>query len=195
MSTIYLLRHGQRVSRDEDTLLSEIGVRQATLTAHYLQDKQIASIHASPLKRTQQTAQIINEKLQLPIINDERLLERMVFDAERDDTFDEFLKMWDATTSDRDFQPPYGDSARASGDRLKSVLDELADNSVHLIVSHGGVIGDFLRNLFSDEKLPFRSHPSSTLKWVEISECSVTEVQKQGGVYSLRRANDTSHLL
>ncbi len=195
MSTIYLLRHGQRVSRDEETLLSETGVRQATITARYLQDKQITTIHASPLKRTQQTAQIINEKLRLPIITDERLLERMVFDAGKGDTFDEFLNMWNLTTSDRDFQPPYGDSARASGDRLKSVLDEVADDAVHLIVSHGGVIGDFLRNLFPDEALPFGSHPSSTLKWVEISECSITEVQREGGAYVLKRANDTNHLL
>ncbi len=195
MSTIYLLRHGQRVSRDEDTLLSEIGVLQATLTARYLQDKKITTIHASPLTRTQQTAQIINEKLRLPIITDERLLERMVFDEGKGDTFDEFLNMWNLTTSDRDFQPPYGDSAQVAGDRLKSVIDELADDGVHLVVSHGGVIGDFLRNLFPEEALPFRSHPSSDLKWVEISECSITEVQKEGGAYVLKRANDITHLL
>ncbi len=194
MTTFYLLRHGKRVSRNEDTELSELGIKQAKQVAKYLQKQNISSISASPLFRAQQTAKIIADKLHLPIKTEERLLERMVFDASKEKTFEEFLGEWNKTTADRTYQPLYGDSVNISGERMKSLLDEFDDDKTHLIVTHGGIIGDVLQNLFSDELLPFRSDPTSSLKWVEISECSITELQKKDGKYVLKRASDTSHL-
>ncbi|MCL4366791.1 histidine phosphatase family protein [Patescibacteria group bacterium] len=81
---IYLIRHGQDTDnalgllngrRDND--LTKLGVEQIKQATKQLQDKQISVILTSPLKRTVQTAQIINQQLkanQLLINND--LIER-----------------------------------------------------------------------------------------------------------------------
>jgi broad specificity phosphatase PhoE len=195
MTTFYLLRHGTRVSRSEDTELSDVGIKQAERTAKYLENHTITAIYASPLKRVQQTAQIITTRLNLPITTDPRLQERMIYDGRKGDTFEEFLVEWDKTMGDRKYTPFYGDSAEVAGSRIKTLLDEISDNGTHLLVSHAGSIGDILRNLFPDEALPFRSDPDKSLQWVHISECSITEIQKEGDQYFLKRVNDVSHLL
>jgi probable phosphoglycerate mutase/uncharacterized phosphatase len=194
MTTFYLLRHGSRVSRHEDTLLSESGLVQAELAAHYLQNQNIGAIFASPLPRTQQTAQIINNKLNLSITTDPRLTERMVYDPNQKNTFTEFLQKWDKTMADRTYQPQYGDSSGGAGERMKTFLDEITNHQVNVIVSHAGVIGDLLRNVFTDQMLPFQNDPVASLKWVPILECSITEIHKDGNRYSLKRVNDVSHL-
>lgn len=56
MTTFYILRHGARVSSKEDTSISEIGKKQAELTASHLKKLNISEIYASPLKRAQKTA-------------------------------------------------------------------------------------------------------------------------------------------
>jgi len=194
MPTFYLVRHGTRVSRDEETKLSELGVRQAELTAQYFLDKDIQAIYASPLQRTQQTAAIISESIHIPVSPDDRLKERMIYDAQRGLSFDSFLREWDKTMGDRKYRPVYGDSAELSGKRLLSLIDEISDDSNTIFVSHAGVIGDVVRTLFSDEKLEFRHDPASQLKWVEIRECSITEIRRSAGMYSLQRVNDCGHL-
>jgi broad specificity phosphatase PhoE len=195
MVTFYLIRHGDRVSRSEDTELSSVGLQQVAQTAQYLQDKSIDAIFASPLPRTQQTAQIIADVLQLPFTTDDRLQERIIFDATKGKTFEEFLMEWDKTMVDRMYQPLYGDSAWNAGERMKNVLNELPDNRTYLIVSHGGIIGDLLRNIFSDDTLIFKTDPTSLHSWVDICVCSITEVEKNGDTFELKRVNDTSHLV
>jgi broad specificity phosphatase PhoE len=195
MTIFYLLRHGSRVSRHEDTLLSETGLTQAKLTAEYLQNHNVGAIYASPLPRTQQTAQIITTKLKLPIITDPRLTERMVFDETKRENFGEFLQEWDKTMANRTYQPTYGDSSNSSGERLKNLLDEVTNQHINVFVSHAGVIGDLLRTVFTDQMLPFQDDPVASLKWVPIRECSITEIHKENNVYTLKRVNDTNHLV
>jgi broad specificity phosphatase PhoE len=194
MTTFYLLRHGNRVSRGEDTLLSAFGEQQATLTAQYFQDHHIQTIHASPLPRTCQTAGILSATLRVPVVVDDRLRERMIFDESRGESFAQFLTYWDKTMGDRYYQPPYGDSAVTAGQRLQTPLDEIVDDQEHIIISHGGIIGDVLRNLFTDQPLSFRVDPASKLRWVDINECAITEIQKTSHGYVLIRVNDGSHL-
>jgi broad specificity phosphatase PhoE len=73
MTTIYLIRHGE-VDNPNGILygrlprygLSERGRKQISQTADFLKNKHIEAVYASPLFRTQQTAEIICEKLTLP---------------------------------------------------------------------------------------------------------------------------------
>lgn len=194
MTTFYLVRHGAKQHPVENKLLSDIGIKQAVLTGKYLKDKNIQALHTSPLKRTHQTAEIIATELQLPIITDERLRERMNFGDRPGETFEEFLAQWDLTQLNRDYQPPHGDSSYVTGQRVKAVLDEITKEGNIVIVTHGGAIGDFLQNVFSKDKLPLTQDPLSGGEYIEISECSVTTVEKNGGQYVLKRVNDTSHL-
>jgi broad specificity phosphatase PhoE len=194
MKKIYLVRHGKRESYHEDTLLSEIGVKQAEITGKYFKDKSIDEIYASPLPRTQQTAKIISEKLNLDINTDDKLKERLVWGDREGETFEEFLKLWDMSTLERDFKPEIGDSSKISGKRLERLIREIKDDRTYLFIAHAGIIGDFLMNHFPKELLPFQRDPYFSVLHVEILECSVTEVNFSGNEFDLIRVNDSSHL-
>jgi broad specificity phosphatase PhoE len=65
---LILIRHGEtlwnkegRVQGTSDVELSNAGIKQAELLALSLKDHPLEAIHASPLKRAYQTAEIINE--------------------------------------------------------------------------------------------------------------------------------------
>jgi broad specificity phosphatase PhoE len=195
MSIIYLLRHGTRVNQQEDSLLSDMGKKQAELTAEFLKGKGIHEVYVSPLQRTRQTAAIINRKLQLKIMLDDRLKERLLYGDIPNISFEEFLKEWDKTSMDRKYRPLVGDSAVMSGNRIKSLLDDVADNDRKiLVVTHGGIIGDFLRNMFPAQLLPLQTSLDGSIQYVQIEECSITVVQKHGADYFLKEVNSTNHL-
>ncbi len=193
MSTYYLVRHGLRVSRDEDTLLSDMGIRQAELTGEYLQSKNIHHIFVSPVKRTLHTAEIIYSYLQVPQSTDARLKERMEYEPKQG-SFESFLGEWDKTMADRMYQPPYGDSAVHAGDRIVSLLEEINDDNNYVCISHGGVIGDVVRNLFPERLYALKADPIKPLKWLNIPEASITEIEKVGDIYSLKMVGNISHL-
>ncbi len=169
-----------------------IGIRQAKLTARYLLKKNIKNIYASPLPRTTQTANIIAQSLNIPIQLDDRLKERMIYDPKHGKTFEEFLLEWDKTMDDRNYTPLYGNSAFESGRGLAQFLEELTEDSI--LISHGGTIGDLLRNMFGDDKLTFLKDTKKNLKWIQISECSITEITKDDNKLTIKRVNDTNHL-
>lgn len=75
MNTIFLVRHGENRAnltkefsyKHVDYPLTEKGRLQAQQTARYFREKQIDAIYASPLKRAQETADIIGRELRLPV--------------------------------------------------------------------------------------------------------------------------------
>ena len=72
-TTIYLIRHGE-VHNPEGIIygrllgygLSEKGKREVEKTAEFLTDQHIDALYASPLERARQSAEIIQNKLNLP---------------------------------------------------------------------------------------------------------------------------------
>ena len=80
---IIVTRHGQtdwnvlgKVQGQTDIELNDTGKAQAEETGILLKDEHIDLIIASPLKRANETAQIINKNFNVKIINDDRLKER-----------------------------------------------------------------------------------------------------------------------
>ena len=80
---IYVTRHGQtewnvlkKVQGKADISLNEKGIEQAIQTKKELDNEKIDLIICSPLKRAKETAQIINENRNIPIIFDDRISER-----------------------------------------------------------------------------------------------------------------------
>ena len=81
---LYLVRHGQTdynllnkfAGGKIDVPLNEKGLNQAKETKEILKNYDIDLIICSPMKRTRQTAEIINEDRHIEIIFDERLRER-----------------------------------------------------------------------------------------------------------------------
>lgn len=73
MKRIYLVRHGESVANVEkrhgggDTPLTELGLQQAVFIAQRVASFPIQKIIASSMVRAQQTAEVIEQKLDLPI--------------------------------------------------------------------------------------------------------------------------------
>jgi len=80
---LILIRHGKtewntlnRAAGQVDISLNDIGREQARETKEKLKDIRIDLIICSPLARAKETASIINEDRNIPIIIDERVIER-----------------------------------------------------------------------------------------------------------------------
>lgn len=144
---IYVIRHGQtewnvlkKVQGKADISLNEKGIEQAIQTKKELDNEKIDLIICSPLKRAKETAQIINENRNIPIIFDDRISER---------DFGEFEGM---PTTEFDFEGFWSYKANKEYSRaenivkffkriynfLDSIKKEYPNKNV-LIVSHGGV--------------------------------------------------------
>ena len=195
MTTIYLVRHGRRTDQAENTHLSDVGIEQAQLTGEYFKNLgEIDQIYASPMIRTTQTAQIISDIIKVPIKFDERLRERIEWGDRSGESYEDFVSLWNKTAVDRQYKAPFGDSSYNTGERVKAVLEEISDNKKAIIVSHGGAIGDFLRNVIEENKLLF-SKSLEGYDFLDILECSITELSKSGSKYLLKRFNYTGHLI
>lgn len=199
MSTdFYLVRHAKKEKGMGDVPISFEGAYEAQMTASHFRHMSLTQIVSSPLKRAKQTAQIIAEPTRKAVSEDIRLRERANWGDLPGQTFQQFVKMWNQCTRDRDFSPPVGDSARKAGERLSSCLLELSaqhpDDSL-LIVTHGGLITDFMVNVFSHEELSSR-HPNFIEEQSSlIPECSITKVSCSEGVFKLVDFASTTHLL
>jgi len=197
MTTFYLVRHGAKERIQGDPPLSAVGIKQAEITAETLKKNNISAIFVSPRKRTRQTAEIISRKPELHLKEDKRLDERMNWGDKKGISFEEFWKEWLKTQKDRDYQPFHGDSSKNTGNRMQEFIaekSELFPNKNILIITHGGAIGDLLMNIFTTDRLSLVVDSDSKIKYIEILECSITEVQKNGEVYNLKRLKDISHL-
>jgi len=196
MNTIYLIRHGQKENKPGDPPLTALGIKQAKVTATYIHTHKIHSIYTSPFLRTRQTAEIIAKQFQLPVISDERLKERLNWGDRKNETFDEFWNEWQKTDIDRTYQPLHGKSSTQNGLEIKSFLDTIGNNQNQsiVIVTHGGTIGDLLRTIIPDSQLPHAINEKSGAKYLDILECSITQITADNSNYSLERINVINHL-
>ncbi|OZB92922.1 histidine phosphatase family protein [Paenibacillus sp. XY044] len=197
-TTFYLVRHGTKVRAIGDVPLSPEGVLEAQQTARHLCRLPLAEIVSSPLRRAADTAGYIAEASGLPVHTDARLRERANWGDLAGQTFEEFVRMWEQCTRNRDEVPPVGDSARQAGGRLSSLLSEQARQhpGKHLaLVTHGGLITDFLINAFPESELN-RWHPSFVSRQSElVPECSITTVLSGGnGMFVLAGFASIRHL-
>jgi broad specificity phosphatase PhoE len=80
--TFYFVRHGQtewnairRMQGQWESDLTALGREQAAVNAALLQQFDIEALYASPLRRTRQTAEIIQQKVSTSVTYDDRLKE------------------------------------------------------------------------------------------------------------------------
>lgn len=144
---ILVTRHGQtnwnllkKIQGKSDIELNNTGVEQAKIIKNKLKEEQIDLIICSPLIRARQTADIINEEKQIPIIIDERISERFfgLLEGENSDSFD-FNKYWDY---EKNIVENNVESIQLLFKRVYSFLDDIKikykDKNI-LIVGHLGV--------------------------------------------------------
>jgi broad specificity phosphatase PhoE len=193
----YLVRHAEKEKRVGDVSISTEGIKQAHKTANHFSKMSIDKMISSPLNRAKQTAQIVAEAINITISEDSRLRERANWGDSPGQTFQEFVVMWNRCNKDRDYMPPVGDSARRAGERLSSCLLELSDQHPHesmVIVTHGGLITDFMVNEFTQDELN-RIHPNFIIAQSElVPECSVTHIRCCDGRFTLVDFANITHL-
>ncbi|MEK4851521.1 histidine phosphatase family protein [Paenibacillus sp. FSL H7-0756] len=198
MSTdFYLVRHAKKEIGTGDVLISSEGLEQASMTAEHFKKVSFSRIIYSPLKRSKLTAEMISRTTRKGLTQDIRLRERANWGDLPGQTFQEFVEMWNRCTRDRDYSPPVGDSARHAGERLSSCLLELADQHPQesfLIVTHGGLITDFLVNELTHEELHRKCPNFIKEQSVLVAECSITKVRYGGGKFELLDFANNIHL-
>jgi 2,3-bisphosphoglycerate-dependent phosphoglycerate mutase len=167
---ITLIRHGQttwnadgRWQGHANVPLSEAGIRQAEHLAEHLaaQTQDIVAIYSSDLLRALRTAQIIGEKIGLPVKADARL--REIDLGEWQGLTSEEIRSWDGERyhqiqNDPSLPRPGGESPHQLWIRTMAALDDIiakhGDSHV-LVVTHGGTIRTVLNNLgFRDQHYP-----------------------------------------
>ncbi len=178
--TIFLVRHAVKEKAIGDISITSFGIKQAQSTARYLARWPIAAILSSPLRRASETADYIAQETKSTIRIDTRLRERANWGDLPGQSFQQFVEMWERCTRNPDWIPPIGDSARQAGERLSSLIMELVQSypsGSHLvIVTHGGLLTDYLVHAFPEEELR-RFHPQFITEQTGlVPECSITKL-------------------
>ncbi len=198
MKEIYLIRHARQniTAFNEDVPLSERGIRQAELLRDRLKDESFDKFYSSVLKRAVETADILNENLNMEIERRAELNEidyglltsepLSVKGGEYKPFFDELEKR------EKDIPFPGGENSEMAYRRMKRVFDEIArsNSSRILMVTHGGAMRAAICGLVGlpfSKRLSFSKHLENT---------SITRLLYDEGtkLYYLESLNDHMHL-
>lgn len=186
MLELILIRHGETDSNTKQTYLgwtdkelNEKGLLQVQHLRDRLKETKINGIYSSPLKRTMQTAEIINENFNLDIICSEGLKERN-FGIWDDLTYKELTERYPAEYNEWvndwiKYRIKDGESAIEAYNRSAAFIDELLTShteGVFVIVTHLGTIRFILAHLLElgiESSWRFRVGNASTTR-VEIKD-------------------------
>lgn len=144
---ILITRHGQtnwnvqkKVMGRCDEPLNEKGLEQAEETRNELLDKSIDLIICSPLKRAKQTAEVINRNRNIPVIYDDRIIERDFGKFEGLETKDfDFHGYWNYYKNDKyERAENIQEFFKRVYDFLDDIIDKYPDKNI-LVVAHGGI--------------------------------------------------------
>ena len=188
MNTVLLIRHGENPAnltkqfscREVDYSLTPKGVLQAQQTAHFLRDRQVDEIYASPLKRTRETAQIIGEALGKPVVIREEFreidvgeLERRPVSPESWQLHDSIIQAWHA--GDHGMRFPAGEDYHTLLGRMRAGLTAATvgkSGRTIVVVGHGGIFSAPIQGIC----------PAADATWVwqqRNDNCSITELTLQ----------------
>lgn len=151
---IYIVRHGQSMGNlkggfagHTDYPLSDLGLRQARMTADFLKNEHIETVISSTLTRAKQTAEPIAADRGLEVISDERFMEMNFGDwegmaiQEVEEKYDGAFTVW--KTEMYKTVCPGGESTvdcyMRAVDALKKTAKEHEGHDI-CIVSHGAII-------------------------------------------------------
>ena len=195
---LILIRHGEtpwnkegRIQGSSDVELSEAGIEQARRLALSLKDSDVGIIHASPLKRAYQTAEIINSFHQKKIEVHPELMEMDQGDFEGL-TFKEliacekeFLHRWIADPAS--VRMPRGESLGEVQARAWLTIEKIIAGSENaLVVAHNLTIATILCRLRNISLSDFRS--------TCVDNASKTLINVRDGQVEIEAINDRAHL-
>lgn len=200
--TVYLVRHGEsewnhegRIQGQSDSLLSELGMRQAQGIRDHFAGLPLTAIYASSLQRCRTIAELLVEGRDIPLVYMHGLMERsqgeweplLIEEANR-----RYPEARQRLREDAKAAPPGGESAIEVWDRLQVAWRRILDRShgAVAVVSHSGIISMLLGTILGlPRATPFAGYPF----FIGQGSISRVEVPPRGGsvVHSI---NDTCHL-
>jgi broad specificity phosphatase PhoE len=166
---VYFVRHGESASNaapgamalpgGRGDRLTDRGFEQARAVAERLGDAGATRILASPLRRARETAEVIAERLDLPIVELEELRElRESEDFGELSLEDQRLRRWSVWMAEHGDDPDHsyrgGESFNEIMDRVRQVQERLVADATEstIAVSHGIFLRFFLmRVVFGDD--------------------------------------------
>ena len=205
VTKLYLVRHGQSAGNAEGrfgghsaTPLSELGLKQAELTAQTLAKEKIDAIYTSDLYRAVQTAEPLAKLLDLPIVKTPAFRERHVGVLEGltfDESKESFPKDYYALVN-RDIHhiitkgESYRHLLRRATDELYEILRSHQGERV-AIYSHTGAICFLTLHLIGAINRDTKQTP-----WLVTSNCGINRFEIRGrNNIRVLAVNDTRHLL
>ncbi|MFC1923156.1 histidine phosphatase family protein [Chloroflexota bacterium] len=145
MTSIVLIRHGEtdwniegRYQGQADPPLNNNGIHQAQKLTAELQDIGLDILYTSPLQRTKQTADMINEVLMIPVKYEPRLQEIHQGDwqtrlrSEIENLYPELFLEWE--TDPWKVTPPGGEHLSEVQRRVYSAIDDILQNHDQKII-------------------------------------------------------------
>jgi len=183
---LILIRHGETDSNIRrsylgwtDVELNEIGISQVQSLTNRIKGTKIDKIFTSPLKRTLQTAEIINENYKIDIEYSEGLKERN-FGIWDDLTYEEMTQSYPTECDEwvKDwikYRIKGGESAVDAYERTAAFLDGLVEKNadgVFMLITHLGTIRFILAHLLNlgiENSWRFRVDNASVTK-IEIND-------------------------
>ena len=191
---IYLIRHGQTTGDVEDRYggayddeLSEQGIIQANKLANKLSTSGIQTIFCSPLIRAQQTAKILQHKLNCEIKTVKDLRERNKNGILTGMTKKEArLKYPDLANKVEDYrnQITGAESQEDFVERIKKVFTEIINNkkySTIAIVAHGGPIWAIFRDIMNNSGV------------INIADCGYMILKNEGQNLTIEKMDGIKH--
>jgi len=202
MRTLYLVRHALKEKTIGDAAITDQGRLQAMATAQFFHGKRLEAIVASPLLRAKQTAEIIANALEgwttADVTVDRRLRERANWGDLPGQSLEDFIAMWEQCTRDPDLVPSVGDSAGLAGERFAAALTEIGDAAPYgssiAVVTHGGVLTDFLVRMFDGMELNRWHDDFINVQSSLIPECSITCITYDAGRFRMESFASVAHL-
>jgi len=200
MTRLLLVRHSRsawnsegRIQGQADIPLDEIGLQQAQRVAERLKAQPIDVFYSSPLQRARATAEVLAEKIDLPITCDARLME-YDFGVISGLTWEgvvanhpEFARRWD---DDAWAVPIAGSEGRVHfAARVMAVMNDIIARHPEqqvAIIAHGGTFNVYLAKMLGlDLK---RRHP------FHFGNASISLVEMDNGMFHIHFLNDKCHL-
>jgi uncharacterized phosphatase len=188
MTTICLIRHGEtdwnvegRLQGTTDTSLNAKGVKQAQACSTYLTSSSYDVLITSPLKRAKQTAEIINQQLQLPFHEMDDFKERSFGDAEGM-TYESRRAVY----PDKNY--PNQEETTDFYNRVMTGLrkvTQLHPNQRVLLVAHGAVIKVILKTFSNDENI---------LENNRLMNGCISNIHFENEKWNIKDFNRTAHL-
>jgi len=196
---IVVVRHGRTVSNAAGLLLGradpdldELGIDQARRLGAALGHEAgpaVDRIVTSPLARTRQTAAAVAAATGAAVTVDERFVELDYGEWDQRPLADVAADEWAAWRADVAFAPPGGESLAELGRRVRSGLDDLAEEArdrTIVVVTHVSPI---------KAAVAWAVGGTDEMAWrMFVAPASITRIATSVGAPSLHTFNDCSHL-